>query len=165
MSPYALDSAGTAPRDLFTDHIERDHRVRSQRAGERNCVKAGRFPTVQALAQIIGIAGSHEQIDRFIAEDIVWVMARGPDPWGRKYEGAEAVRQALVDRFASIPDAQLDWVLHDFLVAVLEEDREMVDSMQRGMASRIFDPGPLSRMEVNLHSLINYNLDRIFDGA
>ena len=56
-------------------------------------------------------------------------------------------------------------VYHDFLVAVLEEDREMVDSMQRGMASRMFDPGPLSRMEVNLHSLINYNLDRIFDGA
>ena len=50
-------------------------------------------------------------------------------------------------------------------VAVLEEDREMVDSMQRGMASRMFHPGPLSRMEVNLHSLINYNLDRIFDEA
>ena len=56
-------------------------------------------------------------------------------------------------------------VYHDFLVDVLEEDREMVDSMQRGMTSRMFDPGPLSRMEVNLHSLINYNLDHIFDEA
>ena len=44
-------------------------------------------------------------------------MARGPDPWGRKYEGAEAVRQALVDRFAPIPDAQLDWVLGDTAVS------------------------------------------------
>ena len=56
-------------------------------------------------------------------------------------------------------------VYHDFLVKVLEEDREMVDSLQRGMNSRLFSPGPLSRMEVNLHSLINYNLDRIFDDA
>jgi phenylpropionate dioxygenase-like ring-hydroxylating dioxygenase large terminal subunit len=56
-------------------------------------------------------------------------------------------------------------VYHDFLVDVLEEDREMVDSMQRGMTSRMFEPGPLSRMEVNLHGLINYNLDRTFDGA
>lgn len=54
-------------------------------------------------------------------------------------------------------------IYHDFLVNVLEEDREMVDSMQRGMNSRLFEPGPLSRMEVNLHSLINYTLDRIFD--
>ena len=44
---------------------------------------------------------------------------------------------------------------------VVEEDREMVNSLQRGMNSRLFEPGPLSRMEVNLHSLMNYYLDRV----
>ena len=52
-------------------------------------------------------------------------------------------------------------VYHDFLVTVLEEDREMVNSLQRGMNARTFEPGPLSRMEINLHSLLNYYLDRV----
>ena len=52
-------------------------------------------------------------------------------------------------------------VYHDFLVKVVEEDREMVNSLQRGMNSRLFEPGPLSRMEINLHSLLNYYLDRV----
>ena len=52
-------------------------------------------------------------------------------------------------------------IYHDFLARVVEEDREMVNSLQRGMNSRLFEPGPLSRMEVNLHSLMNYYLDRV----
>ncbi len=52
-------------------------------------------------------------------------------------------------------------VYHDFLVTVLEEDREMVNSLQRGMNSKMFEPGRLSRMEVNLHNLLNYYLDRV----
>ena len=52
-------------------------------------------------------------------------------------------------------------VYHNFLDAVLEEDREMVNSLQRGMNTKMFEPGPLSRMEVNLHSLLNYYLDRV----
>ena len=52
-------------------------------------------------------------------------------------------------------------VYHDFLVQVVEEDREMVNSLQRGMNSRMFEPGRLSRMEINLHSLLNYYLDRV----
>lgn len=56
-------------------------------------------------------------------------------------------------------------VYHDFLAKVVEEDREMVNSLQRGMNSRLFEPGPLSRMEVNLHSLLNYYLDRMEIGA
>ena len=52
-------------------------------------------------------------------------------------------------------------IYHDFLVKVVEEDREMVNSLQRGMNSRMFQPGPLSRMEINLHSLLNYYLDRV----
>ena len=50
-------------------------------------------------------------------EDVVWAMARGPHPWGRKYEGAEAVREALAARFRSIPDARWEdggnWVAGD----------------------------------------------------
>ncbi len=41
----------------------------------------------------------------YCADDVVWLMARGPDAWGRRFEGARAVREALVERFRSIPDA------------------------------------------------------------
>ena len=75
--------------------------------------------TVETVAAIVAAFNNHDvdAIMAHCADDIVWVMARGPDPWGRKYEGAAAVRKALVDRFASIPDAQWkdgqDWVLGD----------------------------------------------------
>ena len=75
--------------------------------------------TVEMVTAIVDAFNRHDvdAIMSYCADDIVWVMARGPDPWGRKYEGAAEVRQALVDRFNSIPDAQWrdgqDYVLGD----------------------------------------------------
>jgi ketosteroid isomerase-like protein len=38
------------------------------------------------------------------ADDCVFEAPRGPDPWGRRFEGREAVAQGLGARFTGIPD-------------------------------------------------------------
>ncbi len=53
-------------------------------------------------------------------------------------------------------------IYRDFLAKVLEEDRTMVASLQRAMRTNAFEPGPMSRMEINLHNLINYTAQRIY---
>ena len=64
--------------------------------------------TAETVAAIVDAFNRHDVDDimSYCAADIVWVMARGPHPWGRRFEGAAAVRDALVERFRSIPDAR-----------------------------------------------------------
>ncbi len=45
-----------------------------------------------------------DAIMSFIADDCVFESPRGPDPWGRRYEGKEEVRQGLGARFTGLPD-------------------------------------------------------------
>lgn len=77
----------------------------------------GENVTVETVAAIVDAFNRHDvdAIMGYFADDAVWVMARGPHPWGRKFEGAAAVRQALAERFESIPDARWEdggnWVL------------------------------------------------------
>ena len=52
-------------------------------------------------------------------------------------------------------------VYHDFIVQILEEDRTMVQGMQRNMGSSQFHPGPMSKLERTVHNIINGYLDRI----
>jgi steroid delta-isomerase-like uncharacterized protein len=40
----------------------------------------------------------------FFADDAVFESPRGPDPWGTRFVGTEAVRAGLAKRFAGIPD-------------------------------------------------------------
>jgi hypothetical protein len=40
----------------------------------------------------------------FFTDDCVLEMPRGPHPWGRRFEGWQAVRSGLASRFAGIPD-------------------------------------------------------------
>jgi taurine dehydrogenase small subunit len=40
------------------------------------------------------------------ADDAVFESPRGPEPWGTRFEGAEAVRKAFAGRFAGIPDVR-----------------------------------------------------------
>jgi len=49
------------------------------------------------------------------ADDAVFETPRGPDAWGRRVVGAEAVRAAFADRFAGIPDVRY------------QQDRHFVD--------------------------------------
>ena len=47
-------------------------------------------------------------------------------------------------------------------IETIEEDREMVQSLQRAMASRGFEPGPLSHVEKPIHNVFGYYLERMF---
>ena len=86
-------------------------------------MSAGGGVTAETVAAIVDAFNRHDvdAIMSYFATDAVWVMARGPHPWGRKFEGAQAVRKALVERFASIPDAHWEdggnWVLGEIGVS------------------------------------------------
>ena len=62
--------------------------------------------SVETLAEIAAAFNRHDldAIMAFFAEDAVLELPRGPDPWGRRFEGKEAVRAGLAARFAGIPD-------------------------------------------------------------
>jgi ketosteroid isomerase-like protein len=42
------------------------------------------------------------------AEDCILETPRGPDPWGRRFEGIEEVRRGLAARFETIPDVRYE---------------------------------------------------------
>ena len=42
------------------------------------------------------------------AEDCVFEAPRGPDPWGRRFEGIEEVRRGLAGRFEGVPDVRYE---------------------------------------------------------
>ena len=58
-----------------------------------------------------------DAITDFFAEDAVFEMPRGPDPWGKRYVGRAAVREGLATRFAGLPDVHYGddrhWVAGD----------------------------------------------------
>ncbi len=64
--------------------------------------------------------------------------------------------------FFSDPDFESKAKVYcDYQIAVLEEDRLMIDSLQRAMGSRHYNPGPMVGMEVAIHHVLNDYLERI----
>lgn len=53
-------------------------------------------------------------------------------------------------------------VYRDFQVQVIEEDRELVNSLQNGAKSRKFRPGRMSILEHGVYNVINYQIDRLY---
>jgi steroid delta-isomerase-like uncharacterized protein len=45
-----------------------------------------------------------DRIMTFFADDCALEMPRGPDPWGARHEGRDAVRRGLASRFEGLPD-------------------------------------------------------------
>jgi ketosteroid isomerase-like protein len=63
------------------------------------------------LMKAINAAFNARDVDRiaaFFADDATFLMARGPEPCGRRVHGREAIRKVLADRFAVIPDMRWD---------------------------------------------------------
>jgi Rieske 2Fe-2S family protein len=56
-------------------------------------------------------------------------------------------------------------IYRDYQLQVLEEDRSMIESMQRAMASPAYRPGRMSPLEKPLHHYLNGYLDRLHPGA
>jgi len=66
-----------------------------------------------ALMKAINAAFNARDVDRimeFFADDCTFLMARGPEPEGRRVHGKAAVRKVLADRFAVIRDMRWDHV-------------------------------------------------------
>ena len=47
-----------------------------------------------------------DAILEYFADDAVFEGPRGPDPWGSRFVGKEAIRVAFAARFAGIPDVR-----------------------------------------------------------
>ena len=52
-------------------------------------------------------------------------------------------------------------IYHDYQIVVLEEDRSMIESMQRAMSSPAYKPGRMSELEIGIHHFLNGYLDRV----
>jgi cytosine deaminase len=69
-------------------------------------VAARHGPSVETLRAITDAFNRHDldAIMAFFTEDAVFESPRGPEPWGRRFEGRAAVREGLAQRFIGIPD-------------------------------------------------------------
>ena len=56
-------------------------------------------------------------------------------------------------------------VYYDYQILVLEEDRVMIESMQKAMNSPAYKPGRMSTLEKPMHNFLNGYLDRLYGGA
>jgi uncharacterized protein (TIGR02246 family) len=66
-----------------------------------------------ALMKEINAAFNSRDVDRimsFFADDATFLMARGPEPVGRRVHGKDAIRTVLADRFKVITDMRWDHV-------------------------------------------------------
>ena len=65
------------------------------------------MPANHAILKDLVDAFNAHDLDRimsFFSEDAVLEMPRGPDPWGSRYKGTTAIREALRGRFTGLPD-------------------------------------------------------------
>jgi ketosteroid isomerase-like protein len=75
--------------------------------------------TVETLKAVLDAFNRHDLdgIMDFFADECVFDMPRGPDPWGRRYAGKRQVREGLASRFAGLPDVHYGedshWVCGD----------------------------------------------------
>jgi steroid delta-isomerase-like uncharacterized protein len=62
--------------------------------------------TVETLKQILDAFNRHDldAIMEFFSDDCSFDFPRGPEPWGQRFVGKAAVREALAGRFKGIPD-------------------------------------------------------------
>ena len=71
-------------------------------------------PSIDLLLQINAAFNSRDvnRIMAFFAEDATFLMARGPEPCGRRVRGKAAIGQVLADRFKVILDMRWDHIDH-----------------------------------------------------
>ena len=79
--------------------------------------------TSETLKAVLDAFNAHDldAIMAFFADDCSFDMPRGPDPWGQRFRGKTAVRQALASRFQGLPDVHYGedrhWVSGDLGVS------------------------------------------------
>lgn len=65
---------------------------------------------IDVLERMLDGFNAHDldAIMELFADDCTFLAPRGPDPWGRRYEGKAAVREGLGLRFTGIPDVHYE---------------------------------------------------------
>jgi ketosteroid isomerase-like protein len=74
---------------------------------DRADVEQGPEPvSVATLKRLLEAFNAHDidAVMSFFVDDCVLEMPRGPNPWGRRLNGRQHVREGLATRFAGIPD-------------------------------------------------------------
>jgi steroid delta-isomerase-like uncharacterized protein len=79
--------------------------------------------STDTLEAILNAFNDHDldAIMQFFVDDCSFDMPRGPEPWGERFVGKAAVRQALATRFAGLPDVHYGedrhWISGNFGVS------------------------------------------------
>ncbi|MFL5797630.1 MAG: nuclear transport factor 2 family protein [Actinomycetota bacterium] len=65
---------------------------------------------IDVLRKVMDGFNAHdvESIVGYFTDDAVFESPRGPDPWGRRYVGKDAVRDGFAARFEGIPDVHYE---------------------------------------------------------
>lgn len=93
--------------------------------------------------------------------DCIRLMVAWPEGPGRS---RTVIYHLFPEAFFERPDfRETLHVYRDYQLQVLEEDRSMIESMQRAMSSPAYRPGRMSVLEKPLHHYLNGYLDRLFD--
>ncbi|HCS58424.1 MAG TPA: nuclear transport factor 2 family protein [Gordonia polyisoprenivorans] len=79
--------------------------------------------SIETLEELMAAFNAHDldAIMEFFVDDCVFDTSAGPDPWGRRLVGKDAVRAGLAARFAGVPDVHYDvdrhWISGDLGVS------------------------------------------------
>jgi ketosteroid isomerase-like protein len=88
-------------------HAARDRarRQRGQRPEERNLAAVERLSKGFARHDV-------DEILECFAEDGIFDITEGPDPWGERFQGKKAIKTALEALFTALPDVQFTEPVH-----------------------------------------------------
>jgi ketosteroid isomerase-like protein len=112
--------------------------------------------TIETLQRLLAAFNAHDldAVMSFFVDDAVLEMPRGPHPWGRRFQGLEAVRVGLASRFAGLPDVHYGedrhWVSGDrgcseWLLTVTSTQGDRIEV--RGCYLFEFMGGKIARMD------------------
>jgi ketosteroid isomerase-like protein len=68
--------------------------------------RAGDSPTIEFMASFADAWNRHDAdaVVAHMTEDCIYEASSGPEPWGDRYVGRQAMRAAVAATFAAVPD-------------------------------------------------------------
>lgn len=100
----------------------------------------------------MNIFGCHDQIQPWVATPI--------DVNRTRITICTQLPEAFID---TLGFAEKSKIYADFIRLVATEDEAMLESLQTGVSSKGFRPGPTVKLERAIHHLLNYYLDALLD--
>ncbi len=109
-----------------------------------------KFACTTWIRPTMNIFGRHDMIQPWVALPIDRTTTR-----------IAIYTQLPAEWFDSPAFEEKNRIYADFIRLVANEDRAMLESLQNGVQSRAFRPGPTVKLERAIHHLLNYYLDRL----